>query len=68
MCIRDSYLVQPTNLNVLPESGVRTRVTALLNVLKTSADHGERVIVKLDGNNDTNLTRINFTTGLSYYF
>lgn len=32
------YLVQPTNLNVLPESGVRTRVTALLNVLKTSAD------------------------------
>ena len=30
--------------------------------------HGERVIVKLDGNNDTNLTRINFTTGLSYYF
>lgn len=25
------YLVQPTNLNVLPESGVRTRVTALLN-------------------------------------
>lgn len=32
------YLVQPTNLNVLPESGVRTRVTALLNVLKTSAE------------------------------
>lgn len=32
------YLVQPTNLNVLPESGVRTRVTALLNVLKASAD------------------------------
>ena len=28
----------PTNLNVLPESGVRTRVTALLNVLKTSAE------------------------------
>ncbi len=32
------YLVQPTNLNVLPESGVRTRVTALLNVIKTSAE------------------------------
>lgn len=32
------YLVQPTNLNVLPESGVRTRVTALLNALKTSAE------------------------------
>lgn len=32
------YFVQPTNLNVLPESGVRTRVTALLNVLKTSAE------------------------------
>ena len=32
------YLVQPTNLNVLPESGVRTRLTALLNVLKTSAE------------------------------
>ena len=32
------YLVQPTNLNVLPESGVRTRVTALLNVLKISAE------------------------------
>ena len=32
------YLVQPTNLNVLPESGVRTRVTALLNVLKASAE------------------------------
>ena len=32
------YLVQPTNLNVLPELGVRTRVTALLNVLKTSAE------------------------------
>ena len=32
------YLVQPTNLNVLPESGVRMRVTALLNVLKTSAE------------------------------
>ena len=32
------FLVQPTNLNVLPESGVRTRVTALLNVLKTSAE------------------------------
>ena len=32
------YLVQPTNLNVLPESGVRTSVTALLNVLKTSAE------------------------------
>ena len=32
------YLVQPTNLNVLPESGVRARVTALLNVLKASAE------------------------------
>ena len=32
------YLVQPTNLNVLPELGVRTRVTALLNVIKTSAE------------------------------
>ena len=32
------YLVQPTNLNVLPESRVRTRVTALLNALKTSAE------------------------------
>ena len=32
------FLVQPTNLNVLPESGVRTRVTALLNGLKTSAE------------------------------
>lgn len=32
------YLVQPTNLNVLPESGVRTRVTALLNVIKASAE------------------------------
>ena len=32
------YLVQPTNLNVLPESGVRTRVTALLNVLKASEE------------------------------
>lgn len=32
------YFVQPTNLNVLPESGVRTRVTALLNVIKTSAE------------------------------
>ena len=30
--------MQPTNLNVLPESGVRTRVTALLNALKTSAE------------------------------
>lgn len=30
--------MQPTNLNVLPESGVRTRVTALLNVLKASAE------------------------------
>lgn len=32
------YFVQPTNLNVLPEAGVRGRVTALLNVLKTSAE------------------------------
>ena len=32
------YLVQPTNLNVLPESRVRTRVTALLTALKTSAE------------------------------
>lgn len=32
------YFVQPTNLNVLPESGVRTRGTALLNVLKASAE------------------------------
>lgn len=32
------YFVQPTNLNVLPESGVHTRVTALLNVLKASAE------------------------------
>lgn len=32
------YFVQPTNLNVLPESGVRARVTALLNVLKASAE------------------------------
>lgn len=32
------YFVQPTNLNVLPEAGVRERVTALLNVLKTSAE------------------------------
>ena len=28
------YFVQPTNLNVLPEAGVRGRVTALLSVLK----------------------------------
>ena len=32
------FFAQPTNLNVLPEAGVRTRVTALLNVLKASAE------------------------------
>lgn len=32
------YLVQPTNLNVLPEQGVRSRVMALLNVLKAMAE------------------------------
>ena len=32
------YFVQPTNLNVLPESGVRARVTALLSVLKGMAE------------------------------
>ena len=32
------YLVQPTNLNVLPESGVRARGTALLSVLKGMAE------------------------------
>lgn len=32
------YLVQPTNLNVLPEAGVRGRVTALLSVLKGMAE------------------------------
>lgn len=32
------YLVQPTNLNVLPEQGVRVRVMALLNVLKAMAE------------------------------
>ena len=32
------YLVQPTNLNVLPDQGVRSRVMALLNVLKAMAE------------------------------
>lgn len=32
------YFVQPTNLNVLPEAGVRGRVTALLSVLKGMAE------------------------------
>jgi hypothetical protein len=32
------YFVQPTNLNVLPEAGVRGRVTALLGVLKGMAE------------------------------
>ena len=32
------YFVQPTNLNVLPEPGVRGRVTALLSVLKGMAE------------------------------
>lgn len=32
------YLVQPNNLNVLSEQGVRGRVTALLNILKSMAE------------------------------
>ena len=32
------YLVQPTNLNVLPDQGVRSRVMALLNVLEAMAE------------------------------
>lgn len=47
------YLVQPTNLNVLPESGVRTRVTALLNVLKTSA---EMELLALDSKSPIRIT------------
>ena len=30
--------------------------------------HGETIDVKFNSNNDSNLTRLNITTGLSYYF
>ena len=30
--------------------------------------HEEKVTVKLNSNDDVNLTRLNITTGLSYYF
>ena len=56
------YLVQPTNLNVLPESGVRTRVTALLNVLKTSA---EVELLALDSKESFQDNRLFYRSGWS---
>ena len=52
------YFVQPTNLNVLPEAGVRERVTALLSVLKTSAEMELLALDSKESYQDTLITVI----------
>ena len=62
----NANLTYKLNPNLGVSLGVQYMYSELLRM--RTHYHGERVIVKLDGNDDTNLTRINFTTGLSYYF
>ena len=64
--LTNANLTYKLNPNLGVSLGVQYMYSELLRM--RTHYHGERVIVKLDGNNDTNLTRINFTTGLSYYF
>ena len=64
--LTNANLTYKLNPNLGVSLGVQYMYSELLRI--RTHYHGERVIVKLDGNNDTNLTRINFTTGLSYYF
>lgn len=54
------YFVQPTNLNVLPEAGVRGRVTALLSVLKGMA---EVEILALDSKESFQDNRLSTASG-----
>ncbi|MCS3202004.1 MULTISPECIES: hypothetical protein [Bacteroides] len=64
--LTNANLTYKLNPNLGVSLGVQYMYSELLRM--RTHYHGERVIVKLDGNDDTNLTRINFTTGLSYYF
>ena len=64
--LTNANLTYKLNPNLGVSLGVQYMYSELLRI--RTHYHGERVIVKLDGNDDTNLTRINFTTGLSYYF
>ena len=64
--LTNANLTYKLNPNLGVSLGVQYMYSELLRI--RTHYHGERVIVKLDGNNDTNLTRINFTTGIILLF
>lgn len=64
--LTNANLTYKLNPNLGVSLGVQYMYSELLRM--RTHYHGEKVIVKLDGNADANLTRINITSGLSYYF
>ena len=64
--LTNANLTYKLNSNLGVSLGVQYMYSELLRM--RTYYHEEKVTVKLNSNDDVNLTRLNITTGLSYYF
>ncbi len=64
--LTNANLTYKLNPNLGVSLGVQYMYSELLRM--RTYYHEEKVTVKLNSNDDVNLTRLNITTGLSYYF
>ena len=64
--LTNANLTYKLNSNLGVSLGVQYMYSELLRI--RTYYHEEKVTVKLNSNDDVNLTRLNITTGLSYYF